>query len=104
MRRVCICENVHFRFIYTPCYKTSHSYCISYNYTALYTLFQAVEATPIARGITSAGGIFKPQPISTNRKLTSKIIGNIAKRQIIYILSFVHEFSHAKNTNIQFWI
>ena len=83
MRRVCICENVHFRFIYTPCYKTSHSYCISYNYTALSalsTLFQAVEATPIARGITSAGGIFKPQPISTNRKLTSKIIGNIAKR------------------------
>ena len=80
MRRVCICENVHFRFIYTPCYKTSHSYCISYNYTALSTLFQAVGAIPIARGITSAGGIFKPQPISTNRKLTSKIIGNIAKR------------------------
>lgn len=32
MRRVCICENVHFRFLYTTCSKKNDSYCISYNY------------------------------------------------------------------------
>ncbi len=35
MRRVCICENVHFRFIYTPSIPCGLSYCKSYNYTHL---------------------------------------------------------------------